>query len=380
MIKKHRDGRYYIRVRLYPNYQKSRTIPDADWPKTQPVNRKVAQEEEKRLSLQLDAERIADRSNAQRKNSSECSLKIKSYRTFADLINLYLQESGFSGIPESIWNQIIKNHGHVPVDAESLADAYKERVKFLSIPYNPSRSKNPLVVEKAIPKKYSVRTVNANKQVFAFVFNRARDRGLLNLIPCEISYDTPNARDRVRTAEEKDRFDRALLLTDSYIRVAVWIMERNKIRPEQIFDLPKTAYDCDSDRIIITHTKTGVRSVYIEIPHWFASYVRILPQDCPWLFPHLYDDGTWSKMGNIKNHFKRICRMAGVHDFTMKDLNHEAETFMLDKQYTKLEMDNLGQSMTKRVEQIYYHRDHLKVQRRPDIETGTILKFERKAV
>jgi hypothetical protein len=368
------DGRYTVMASVWPNYK-------TQWTSAGPVDREVAEEKLHELKKTLKEQRNSDR---QRETGSLTYENLKALCQFHFNEKLKANPDKpskiYAGIPKSIWDQIIAAYGTVSTrldeinkEYSELSRAYFDRMEYLNSHISPLTG-----------RPYKTATKNMNKQVFASVFSLAVARGKLKFSPVTIAYETPGKRDRVRTAEEKDAMDREMLRTNHPMRFAVWTKEKNKIRPEQIFKLPKTAYISEQDRIVFEHTKTGKRSAYIELPEWFKRYVFMIPMDCPLLFPKLSEssvDGSvmWEAMPEQYDWlWRKILKGSEVKNFHFKDLDHEAHTFMRNK-YTREELEQLGQDMEDETDETYFHKEHIKVQRKPDQVRGEIIEFKKAA-
>jgi Phage integrase family. len=102
-----------------------------------------------------------------------------------------------------------------------------------------------------------------------------------------------------------------------------------------------------------------------------------LPNDCPYLFPHLTGDiesihdfagmkrSKWSIMGNPRKHFSWLLKRAGIEDFHFHDLKRMATTFMIENGYSADDLLDLGMYATRdMIDRCYKKRDALQVLRR----------------
>ncbi len=358
------DGRYTVYAHVWPNLHRQ-------WTSEEPVDRGTAVDKLHEMVKELKAERSRPAPIPGSLKYDTLGALIKFHHAEVLRANPKKPDKQFAGIPESIWNQIETAHGTTPVkkngnEYPELAKAYASRIKYLE------------------ENEYAVATINKNKQVFACVFSLCVKLGKLDFIPCLISCDKANKRDIVRTDEEKDDFDHEMLSCErlSPFRFAVWIKERNKIRPDDIFRLPKDAYKPDIDRIVFVQSKTDKLSAFLEIPEWFGRiYFRLIPADCPYLFPILWEENgiiMWRPMPKeYWTQWSRLCKRAGIEGFHFKDLDHEAWTYMRER-YTKLELELLGQDMADSTDKIYFHTEQMKVQRKPEPVKAELLQFPAK--
>jgi integrase len=228
-------------------------------------------------------------------------------------------------------------------------------------------------------KPRSESTLNRYRSVFRMVFNFAVDEGIIAKSPITIKLDPEEGRDRVWTAQERDKIFEALHTRNSWLRMAVYFSAFNPIRAGDLFGCEKDsnnafnpglrkgdfkplknwvefyAHKTKKDKLRPTHLK----QIDAEIREYFNS----LPGDCPFLFPRIFKNGSWKQVVARRGYreydaeWDAVLTLAEVENFHWHDLKHCAITYLLDNGYTELALKNCGIQYSSQMIKRYYNFD-----------------------
>lgn len=269
------------------------------------------------------------------------SLKFTSV-LFEDIVDAAVRKNKGGGQPW-IYKEIRERFSGIPVDKTFISE-YEDYLEDLE------------------DEDYAQNSINHRKSAIRFCLNHAYETGKIDSIPIRkwnISY---KFRDRIWTADEKQRIYNVMQQINSHLYWAVWISERRPIRKGDLIKLknenlilfgPNAPYI----RFRAGKTKSDTYLPLAELPE-VVEYFKTGRGDSEYLFPS-YDGGC---LGNFSRHWNYILRGsdkfkgAQVEDFKWHDLRHVAFTYMLDHGYTIQHLLNLGIGLTEEViKKVYYN-------------------------
>ncbi|MFP4164572.1 MAG: tyrosine-type recombinase/integrase [Chitinispirillaceae bacterium] len=248
--------------------------------------------------------------------------------------------------------------------------------------YKAIREKLNVPIDKAFPGRFQdfiqdleeqgkcLNTVSHHKSAVRTCLNLAVKRGLIESSPVKdygIKYEF---RDRIWTAEERQRIYNVIQQINSHLYWSVWFAERRPIRGRsdlwKLTDENLVLFGPNAPYIRFRAQKTAkrkTRDTYLplgDMPEIIEYFTHGRPKGCTLLFPHVEkdrkDNVKWSPMGNPRRHWVYVCEKANVHDFRFHDLKHIAVTHMLDHGYSVRDLQNLGiQFSEEMINRVYYN-------------------------
>jgi hypothetical protein len=292
--------------------------------------------------------------------SVERSLKSRSLK-FLDAIDISLRENNGAG-KKDLYAKLRRDLGNQFVDSEGLfADLVED--------YMQDREDEGLAEN----------TLANYAGIIMRVLSRVkRKRQYQNICLPELEYSR-KFRSRVRSAEEKLRFENVMNGIRSHLKPSIHFAERNPIRGRSDqWNLTRenlvlsSQYPAHIEFIATKTREKKPQSTYLveldEFDLQYFDWIGITFPDCPFLFPGFHQDrfGTWRwwKMGNPRKHFSYICNKANVIDFHYHDLKHEAVTYMLHVRdiegklkYSVQDLKDLGIQFSDRALKVYCNLD-----------------------
>jgi integrase len=243
-------------------------------------------------------------------------------------------------------------------------DTYFETIKYLEQSVS-IRTKKPL----------SDSTINRYKSTFRMIFKFALDERIISEMPVKVEIEEEDGRDRVWSKEEKTKIFSTMKKRSSWLYMPIYFSSLNPIRVSDLFGnhnkdtlgLRVSNWDPDKNWVSFYASKTRrikKRLTYLkQIDGSIRDYFNSLPQDCPFLFPRIFPDGSWKQVAVNNSHreyeaeFEAILKDAKISNFRWHDLKHCAITFLLDNGYSDLDLKNCGIQYCKQMIDRYYHHD-----------------------
>lgn len=224
-------------------------------------------------------------------------------------------------------------------------------------------------------KYRSTATINRFRSVFSMVLNHAKTEGVVSSDSVLIKFNRKRekGRDIIWTPEQRAKIFEVMEATKSWLLYAVYFSQFNPIRASDLFGnkrdgnpgLRKHNWNKEANWIQFYASKTdeefGKYTYLKQLDETLRRYLYSLPDSCDHLFPKISPDGICTPIDHLhqgyKNEWKRIRTKAGVPDLHFHDLRHCAETFLLQKGYTRdyLKECNIHRSDT--MIDRYYHYD-----------------------
>jgi hypothetical protein len=185
-------------------------------------------------------------------------------------------------------------------------------------------------------------------------------------------------RDRVLTADERQRLENVMIQCGSHLYWSIRFAERRPIRSHSdLWQLTREnliLFGEGAPYIRFDQGKTGLYTILplVDMPDMVEYFRSVLPTDSAYLFPRI-DEGAWSHMGDPRWHFATLLRRAGIRDFHFHDFKRIATTFMIDNGYSADELIDLGIYASRdMIDRCYKKRDAMTVLRRLSVVPGVV--------
>jgi len=138
------------------------------------------------------------------------------------------------------------------------------------------------------------------------------------------------SRDRVLTQEERLRLRTAICEYRPYAWPIIRYMLAVPCRTGELLGAGREQYSLTTNTIFIPESKAGV-SIYKPVPPHMTTYFQTIPDNCPWLF-YRQVDGEYKPMTRqvLRRAWEDSLRRAGLVDYHLHDLRHEAVTDLYD--------------------------------------------------
>jgi integrase len=226
-------------------------------------------------------------------------------------------------------------------------------------------------------------TVANHKSAIQRVLNAAWKRRMIDDIPVRDFDIKRNFRDRVLSVFERQRLENVMEWWVSHLYWSIRLAERRPIRGlSDIWELTRddlVLFGEGAPYISFRAQKTGLPTIVplTDIPEVLEYIKHALPDDCPYLFPHLTGDiksifdfdgmrrAKWEPMGDPRTHFETLKELAKIKDFHFHDFKRIATTWMLENSYTAEDLLDLRFYATREmIDRCYKKRDGMAVLRR----------------
>jgi integrase len=303
--------------------------------------------------LKAEIERV----KAEIRQTPASSLKVnREISTFGDIIDFYTERNGYVGM-ETLFLKLKRDLGSIQIS--EISEKFDQYILILK--KEPSRTGKPRTP--ATINRY----IACAKIACQFACKRSYKKvtGLEENPLADFEYSAEEGRDRVLSEEEKQRIFTALMKLESYLYWAFYFSLKNPIRKDDLINLTRDNLDEFKPWVHHYPSKTRKRkpreAVLPFLDEQLMQYFKSLPAECPYLFPKINKDGSWSKLPDFRKHWETVLREAKVQDFRWHDLKHCAITWILDNGYSERDIKNLGIQYDSKMIDRYYNRDATKV-------------------